>query len=94
MTSYGWDFYFLVRFPSGEHLHHTNMVQRRGYTSREGDVSDFHNKVEKQMFDREYSKAEDIWNTYTYFVKPRCCRRRKRCQGGSWRCTPTIHRSP
>jgi mannonate dehydratase len=46
----------------------TNMVQRRGYTSREFDVSDFHSKVEKQMFDREYS-AEDIWNNYTYFMK-------------------------
>ncbi len=46
----------------------TNMIQRRGYTTREFDVDDFHSKVEKQMFDREYS-AEDIWNNYTYFVK-------------------------
>jgi mannonate dehydratase len=46
----------------------TKMVERRGYTAREFDVSDFHAKVEKQMFDREYS-AEEIWANYTYFVK-------------------------
>jgi mannonate dehydratase len=46
----------------------TNMVQRRGYTVREFDLDDFHNKVEKQQFEREYS-AEDIWSAYTYFMK-------------------------
>jgi mannonate dehydratase len=46
----------------------TNFVQRRGYTSREFDLDDFRNKVEKQRFEREYS-AEDIWASYTYFMK-------------------------
>lgn len=46
----------------------TKMVQRRGYTTREFDLNDFHNKVEKQMFSREYS-ADDIWANYTYFMK-------------------------
>ena len=46
----------------------TKMVQRRGYTTREFDLEDFRNRVEKPAFDREYS-AEDIWGFYTYFVK-------------------------
>ena len=46
----------------------TKMVERRGYTAREFDVADFHAKVEKQMFDREYS-ADEMWANYTYFVK-------------------------
>ena len=46
----------------------TDMVQRRGYTTRQFDLADFRNKVEKQMFDREYS-ADDIWANYTYFMK-------------------------
>ena len=46
----------------------TKMVEHRGYTTREFDVDDFHNKVEKRMFDREYS-ADDMWANYTYFVK-------------------------
>jgi mannonate dehydratase len=46
----------------------TNMVQHRGYTAREFDLSDFRNKVEKRQFDREYS-ADDIWANYTYFMK-------------------------
>ena len=46
----------------------TAMVQRRGYTAREFNLDDFHTKVEKKMFDREYS-ADDIWNNYTYLVK-------------------------
>lgn len=40
----------------------------RGYRAREFSVDDFRKKVEKQAFDREYS-AEDIWATYTYFMK-------------------------
>ncbi|MEZ5356166.1 MAG: mannonate dehydratase [Bryobacteraceae bacterium] len=40
----------------------------RGYRAREFKLSDFREKVEKQAFDREYS-AEDIWSTYTYFIK-------------------------
>jgi mannonate dehydratase len=44
------------------------MVQHRGYTTREFSVKDFREKVEKQRFEREYS-AEDIWATYTYFIK-------------------------
>lgn len=46
----------------------TNMIQRRGYETREFDLQDFRSKAEKQRFDREYS-AEDIWSYYTYFVK-------------------------
>jgi mannonate dehydratase len=46
----------------------TNTVQRRGYTAREFRLDDFRNKVEKRMFDREYS-ADDIWANYTYFMK-------------------------
>jgi mannonate dehydratase len=46
----------------------TSMVQRRGYTTREFDLNDFHNKVEKQLFNREYS-ADEIWANYTYFIK-------------------------
>lgn len=40
----------------------------RGYKAREFSVDDFRKKVEKQAFDREYS-AEEIWGTYTYFMK-------------------------
>ena len=46
----------------------TDMVRHRGYTTRQFDLNDFRNKVEKRMFDREYS-ADDIWANYTYFVK-------------------------
>ena len=46
----------------------TRMVEHRGYTSREFDLNDFRNRVEKRQFDREYS-ADDIWANYTYFVK-------------------------
>ena len=42
----------------------TNMVQRRGYTAREFDLNDFRNKVEKQMFEREYS-ADDMSAQFT-----------------------------
>jgi mannonate dehydratase len=46
----------------------TNYVERRGYRTREFDERDFRTKIEKQRFEREYA-AEDIWDTYTYFVK-------------------------
>jgi mannonate dehydratase len=46
----------------------TNMVQRRGYTAREFSTADFRAKVEKRMFDREYS-SDDIWANYTYLMK-------------------------
>ena len=46
----------------------TRMVERRGYTTREFDIDDFRNRVEKRQFDREYS-ADEIWANYTYFVK-------------------------
>jgi len=46
----------------------TKMVQHRGYTTREFDLTDFRNSVEKQQFEREYS-ADDIWAAYTYFMK-------------------------
>ena len=46
----------------------TNMIERRGYTAREFDLNDFRNKIEKRVFDREYS-AEEIWANYAYFMK-------------------------
>jgi mannonate dehydratase len=46
----------------------TSMVQRRGYTARHFDLDDFRQKVEKRMFDREYSTA-DMWANYEYFMK-------------------------
>ncbi len=47
----------------------TNEVMTaRGYRAREFKLDDFRAKVEKQAFDRVYT-ADDIWNTYTYFIK-------------------------
>jgi mannonate dehydratase len=46
----------------------TTQVERRGYLTREFNLSDFKNRIEKLHFDREYSAGE-IWNNYTYFVK-------------------------
>jgi len=46
----------------------TSMVRHRGYSSRQFDLDDFRNRVEKRAFDREYS-ADDIWANYTYFMK-------------------------
>jgi len=46
----------------------TAMVERRGYTAREFKLADFREKVEKQMFGREYT-ADEMWNHYTYFMK-------------------------
>ncbi|MBY0503272.1 MAG: mannonate dehydratase [Bryobacteraceae bacterium] len=40
----------------------------RGYRARQFKLEDFRNKVEKQAFDRMYT-ADDIWNTYTYFIR-------------------------
>ena len=38
------------------------------FPAREFSTDDFRSKVEKQMFDREYS-ADDIWANYTYLMK-------------------------
>jgi mannonate dehydratase len=46
----------------------TKMVEHRGYTTREFDLNDFRNTVEKRQFDREYS-ADDMWANYTYFLR-------------------------
>ena len=46
----------------------TGVVRRRGYTTREFDVEEFHEENEKQAFDREYS-ADDMWANYTYFMQ-------------------------
>ena len=47
----------------------TSMITtQRGYKVREFNLVDFRNKVEKQMYEREYS-AEDIWSNYTYFLR-------------------------
>ncbi|MBL8228169.1 MAG: mannonate dehydratase [Bryobacterales bacterium] len=40
----------------------------RGYKARQFKLSDFRARVEKQAFEREYP-AEDIWASYTYFMK-------------------------
>jgi mannonate dehydratase len=46
----------------------TNMITTlRGYTAREFSVVDFREKVEKRMFDRDYS-AQEIWANYGYFL--------------------------
>jgi len=47
----------------------TRMIESpRGYKVREFSVDDFHQRVEKQRFERTYS-ADDIWANYTYFIK-------------------------
>lgn len=46
----------------------SEVLTARGYKARQFKLDDFRTKVEKQAFDREYS-ADDIWNTYTYFIK-------------------------
>ena len=46
----------------------TAMVERRGYTAREFKLADFREKVEKRMFDREYT-VDEMWTNYTYFMK-------------------------
>jgi mannonate dehydratase len=47
----------------------TRMIESpRGYRVREFSVDDFHQKVEKQKFERVYT-ADDIWASYTYFIK-------------------------
>jgi mannonate dehydratase len=46
----------------------TSEIQRRGYKTRVFDLADFRARVEKTMFDREYS-AEEMWANYTYFMK-------------------------
>jgi mannonate dehydratase len=46
----------------------TDMVQHRGYTTRQFDLADFRARVEKPAFDREYS-ADEMWANYTYFMK-------------------------
>jgi mannonate dehydratase len=46
----------------------TKMITtNRGYTAREFSVADFRDKVEKKMFDRDYS-AQEIWANYGYFL--------------------------
>lgn len=40
----------------------------RGYRARQFNLQDFRTKIEKQAFDRVYT-AEEIWATYTYFMK-------------------------
>ena len=44
------------------------MVQRRGYTAREFDLTISAARWRSSMFEREYS-ADEIWANYTYFVK-------------------------
>jgi len=47
----------------------TKMIESpRGYKAREFSVDDFRKNVEKQLYERVYT-AEDIWATYTYFIK-------------------------
>ncbi len=44
------------------------VMTQRGYKARQFKLADFRSKIEKQAFEKEYS-AEDIWATYTYFMK-------------------------
>ena len=44
------------------------VLSERGYKARQFKLTDFRSKVEKKMFDREYT-ADDIWANYTYFMK-------------------------
>ena len=46
----------------------SEVMTARGYRAREFKLDDFRNKIEKQAFDRVYT-ADDIWATYTYFIK-------------------------
>lgn len=46
----------------------SEVITPRRYKARQFKLSDFRARVEKQAFDREYS-AEDIWSSYTYFMK-------------------------
>jgi mannonate dehydratase len=46
----------------------SEVMTPRRYKARQFKLSDFRAKVEKQAFEREYS-AEDIWSSYTYFMK-------------------------
>lgn len=53
---------------SVDNIYGTATVQRRGYTVRQFDLTDFRTKVEKQTLDREYS-ADEMWSAYTYLMK-------------------------
>jgi mannonate dehydratase len=57
-----------IDFHPGNTYTTTQIVTPRGYKVREYDVEDFHNSVEKPMFDRVYT-ADDMWANYTYFIK-------------------------
>ena len=46
----------------------SEVMTARGYRAREFKLDDFRGKIEKQAFDRVYT-ADDIWSTYTYFIK-------------------------
>ena len=46
----------------------SEVMTTRGYRAREFKLEDFRKKMEKQAFDRVYT-ADDIWATYTYFIK-------------------------
>lgn len=46
----------------------SEVLTARGYKARQFKLDDFRSKIEKQAFDRLYT-ADDIWSTYTYFIK-------------------------
>lgn len=46
----------------------SEVMTERGYRARQFKLSDFRERIEKQAFDRVYT-AEDIWTTYTYFIR-------------------------
>lgn len=46
----------------------SEVMTPRKYKARRFDLDDFRKRVEKNAFDREYS-ADDIWSSYTYFMK-------------------------
>jgi len=46
----------------------TAMVERRGYRTREFNLTDFRSRFDKQRFDRVYS-SQEIWDAFAYFQR-------------------------
>ena len=46
----------------------TAMVRQNGYVAREFSVADFRAKMDKRIFDRDYS-AEEVWAGFTHYLK-------------------------
>jgi mannonate dehydratase len=57
-----------IDFHPGNTFTTNEITTPRGIRVREFSVTDFREKIEQRMFDRDYS-ADDIWANYTYFLK-------------------------